>query len=195
MKFRLKNRKKAAMFGLDARIALAIFGALSVISGAALYSAIQDVKTTSIIVELNELSKAVDSFRLDTGQDLPAQGSYGILMAQNLLTSTVSGANVPYISLEKNISAHYLEKNGYRVGVYNRPGTQWGDDDHSDECIVAPCMIWVSILDKYTLSEAEKVDAKVDGTTDITNGKVRAYLNPASLYNIYLQVGPALKQP
>ena len=39
----LKN-KKAAMFGLDARIALAIFGALSVISGAALYSAIQQLR-------------------------------------------------------------------------------------------------------------------------------------------------------
>ena len=33
---------KGAMFGLDARIALAIFGALSVISGAALYSTIQE---------------------------------------------------------------------------------------------------------------------------------------------------------
>ena len=36
--------KKGAMFGLDARIALAIFGALSVISGAALYSAIKESK-------------------------------------------------------------------------------------------------------------------------------------------------------
>lgn len=35
-----KFNKKSAMFGLDARIALAIFGALSVITGAALYSAI-----------------------------------------------------------------------------------------------------------------------------------------------------------
>ena len=33
--------KRGAMFGLDARIALAIFGALLVISSAALYSAIQ----------------------------------------------------------------------------------------------------------------------------------------------------------
>jgi hypothetical protein len=33
--------KKGAMFGLDARIALAIFGALSVISGASLYSEIK----------------------------------------------------------------------------------------------------------------------------------------------------------
>ena len=39
--------KKGAMFGLDARISLAIFGALSVISGAALYSAIQDSKSVS----------------------------------------------------------------------------------------------------------------------------------------------------
>lgn len=36
--------KKGAMFGLDARIALAIFGALSVISGAALYSAYKTQK-------------------------------------------------------------------------------------------------------------------------------------------------------
>ena len=50
--------KKGAMFGLDARIALAIFGALSVISGAALYSAIQDAQATAMIVRLNEVGKA-----------------------------------------------------------------------------------------------------------------------------------------
>tara|TARA_Y100001960_G_scaffold323342_1_gene401616 strand:- start:381 stop:521 length:141 start_codon:yes stop_codon:yes gene_type:complete len=38
----IKMFNKGAMFGLDARIALAIFGALSVISSAALYSAIQE---------------------------------------------------------------------------------------------------------------------------------------------------------
>lgn len=40
--------KKGAIFGLDARIALAILGALYVISGAALYSAIQESKTTKL---------------------------------------------------------------------------------------------------------------------------------------------------
>jgi len=43
---------KGAMFGLDSRIALAIFGALSVISGAALYSAIQEAKATALYNEL-----------------------------------------------------------------------------------------------------------------------------------------------
>lgn len=52
--------RKAAMFGLDARIALAIFGALSVISGAVLYSAIKQAKTEALrqyFVELIKVSE------------------------------------------------------------------------------------------------------------------------------------------
>ena len=59
---------KGAMFGLDARIALAIFGALSVISGAALYSAIQNSKVTAAITEMNEVGKAWEAHYLDTGE-------------------------------------------------------------------------------------------------------------------------------
>jgi type II secretory pathway pseudopilin PulG len=58
--------KKGAMFGLDARIALAIFGALSVISGAALYSAIQQSKAVAMVNSLEEIGKAIDSYRLET---------------------------------------------------------------------------------------------------------------------------------
>ena len=65
------STQKGAMFGLDARIALAIFGGLSVITGAVLYKVIQQVKVTSAVATLNELSKAVESYMLDTGQDLP----------------------------------------------------------------------------------------------------------------------------
>ena len=59
--------KKGAMFGLYARIALAIFGALSVISGAALYSAIQDYKITATVAQFEEFAKATDAYLLDTG--------------------------------------------------------------------------------------------------------------------------------
>ena len=58
------------MFGLDARIALAIFGALSVISGAALYSAIQQAKVTETVTELDNISKAWAQYYLDTGEVL-----------------------------------------------------------------------------------------------------------------------------
>ena len=39
------------MFDLDARIALVIFGALSVISGAELYSSIQTAKNTAVVAQ------------------------------------------------------------------------------------------------------------------------------------------------
>ncbi len=48
------------MFGLDARIALAIFRALSVISGAALYSAIQQSKVIAMVNQFEEIAKAYE---------------------------------------------------------------------------------------------------------------------------------------
>ena len=66
----MKFKNKGAMFGLDVRIALAIFGALSVISGAALYSAIQDAEATAVLTELEEIGKAWEAYYLDTGETL-----------------------------------------------------------------------------------------------------------------------------
>tara|TARA_Y100000590_G_scaffold349124_1_gene400525 strand:+ start:475 stop:951 length:477 start_codon:yes stop_codon:yes gene_type:complete len=60
--------KRGAMFGLDARIALAIFGALSVISGAALYSAIQAAKNEAKVQTGLELYKGIEQYMLDKGE-------------------------------------------------------------------------------------------------------------------------------
>lgn len=67
---------KGAMFGLDARIALAILGALSVISGAALYSAIQEAKITKLLATFNEFEKGLASYLLDVGEDVPLHLSH-----------------------------------------------------------------------------------------------------------------------
>jgi type II secretory pathway pseudopilin PulG len=93
--------KKGAMFGLDARIALAIFGALSVISGAALYSAIQNAHTEKLRQQLNEIVKATEAYYLDTGIQLPYPSSRPILIG-NLVKNydIVAGWQGPYLSYE-----------------------------------------------------------------------------------------------
>jgi hypothetical protein len=93
------NNKHAAMFGLDARIALAIFGALSVISGAALYSAIKQAKVTAFAADIKELAKAVEHASLDVVTDFPVAGG-DQLEIHNLVydKSSLSGWNGPYIS-------------------------------------------------------------------------------------------------
>lgn len=97
------NIKKAAMFGLDARIALAIFGALSVISSAALYSAIQKAELTRIVTGWKEIGKAWEQYYLDTGRDLGVSSSnkYAYLTA-NLIDKPagVKGWQGPYLNYE-----------------------------------------------------------------------------------------------
>ncbi|HAG52212.1 MAG TPA: hypothetical protein DCL21_00295 [Alphaproteobacteria bacterium] len=97
------TNKKGAMFGLDARIALAIFGALSVISGASLYSAIQNAKVTALNQSIVELDKAIEQYYLDTGEMLGQSGSvhgpHDALLIGDLLQNDrgLKGWNGPYI--------------------------------------------------------------------------------------------------
>ena len=100
--------KRAAMFGLDARIALAIFGALSVIGGAALFSAIQQARTTKYAVALTEFVKALDAYELDTYTRV-SEGSFpGSLNLGNLGQNYdgESGWRGPYITSEPYVITH-----------------------------------------------------------------------------------------
>tara|TARA_Y100001960_G_scaffold8308_1_gene8057 strand:- start:1736 stop:2359 length:624 start_codon:yes stop_codon:yes gene_type:complete len=97
--------KKAAMFGLDARIALAIFGALSVISGAALYSAIKTARLEQWRQYFVELNKASDAYYLDTGQELPlANTTYHYTHLSDLVENreTLSTWQGPYFATTKS---------------------------------------------------------------------------------------------
>jgi type II secretory pathway pseudopilin PulG len=114
-----RNLKKAAMFGLDARIALAIFGALSVISGAALYSAIQQAQITRAIVQYNEVYKAIEAYLIDTGANIPNKAASESYMAQmeELGSSVVKGWQGPYLPYEGAIieDTSFFVENGWRI--------------------------------------------------------------------------------
>jgi hypothetical protein len=79
------------MFGLDARIALAIFGLLSVVAGVAAINIFGQASTTALSTELSNLKKAYTEFRMATN-DFPAKFS-------DLLNNDAgySGWNGPYI--------------------------------------------------------------------------------------------------
>ncbi|HAG53200.1 MAG TPA: hypothetical protein DCL21_05380 [Alphaproteobacteria bacterium] len=199
--------KKGAMFGLDARIALAIFGALSVISGAALYSAIQDAKVTSSITELEEVGKAFDAYFFDRGEMMKKDGtSKFALNIGELVSNTESSLNWngPYISLEKGSLSTLLSivNNPKTVSLQYRPNSSWGGADGDTlppaECAAAPCFIWVTIgLAEKTLAHA--IDEKVDGTGDNKTGRIRIWDYTSGVNdgksNVYYQYSVAPVQP
>jgi type II secretory pathway pseudopilin PulG len=185
---------RAAMFGLDARIALAIFGALSVISGAALYSAIQQSKVTQVIVQHKEIEKALEAFLLDTGTDLPVSGIGIAAHAANLVedTDSIAGWNGPYISGTAN--GNY-EIKGIPVGLWKhsfikkaRDGVSWSDPDNvANLCNSSgDCFYWIE-TNCYEKSMVEQIDVQIDGAVDDDAGQLRYTLcsNPATQYKMY----------
>ena len=170
--------KQGAMFGLDARIALAIFGALSVISGAALYSAIQDSKVIAIITELQEVAKAHEQYYLDTGELLSVKTGH-FLDVNELISSTKNGWEGPYLPYGMSDPV-----NGYTLTNTNFPETYlnimqyndaaFGNSTNATPC-GTPCYSFLR-LGKVPVEIADAIDAKVDGENDRLNGKVRVYV-------------------
>tara|TARA_Y100001960_G_C14768695_1_gene878548 strand:- start:2085 stop:2648 length:564 start_codon:yes stop_codon:yes gene_type:complete len=177
--------KKAAMFGLDARIALAIFGALSVISGAALYSAIQDAKLTSTYVQMQEVAKSLESFYIDTGSfpaSFPSGSSYRLNLAE-LVSSTKANWQGPYTSLAIDSTYYLLNSETHeRVTLMVSQKDSWGSCDAGDICEG-----WVLFYRDNGKDFLKSMDAKFDDG-DPATGNIKGWTSSGTLYAMLLKV-------
>lgn len=200
--------KKAAMFGLDARIALAIFGALSVISGAALYSAIEQAQVTKVVTTFNEFEKAVTAYLLDIQRDFPQHDiSLYEYVTLELIESTNSKWKGPYLSAEAlSGEDHYILEpaTGLILFLSRYRNDTWGDGILSggNSCIAdEPCFYYIKThLNRFKTdpnSVAEALDEKFDGGDGYNAGRFRAnFYNGVSTDVIgFLQLMPILNQP
>lgn len=198
------------MFGLDARIALAIFGALSVISGAALYSAIQTAKAISILVEMQEVVKSSESYYLDTGISLPTmsddlstiQGYMHKLPQLIENTDGIAGWKGPYTSHVK-FNEYRLDSPMYFGYFLNtvRNGDDWGGDvdmpDVENWCPSGQsCSFWVGLDGIRDENIPLIIDSKVDGGDGPKTGSFRWHDKGSSPWYIrmFLRAAP-VKNP
>ena len=188
--------KKGAMFGLDARIALAIFGALSVISGAALYSAIQDARATSMLATLNELAKSSEQYLLDTSTKLPLVAGENLDLQDLVLNNNVAGWNGPYIDINA-ISSTQMVYRGYTIYGKIRKQSAWttaltafpdsctdGDEDCAEWFFVYTNVAgdFAEIRNLYTF-----LDNKVDNGDGVDEGRIRLRDGVSSSIRMYYQ--------
>ena len=66
-----KSSQSGALFGMDARMALMIFTVLSGIIGYFAYGRVSDVRSTTLIHELDAYSKALQEYQTDMGMFIP----------------------------------------------------------------------------------------------------------------------------
>ncbi|HAG52559.1 MAG TPA: hypothetical protein DCL21_02110 [Alphaproteobacteria bacterium] len=169
--------KKGAMFGLDARIALAIFGALSVISGAALYSAIKEAKIIAMVTEMREVAKGYESYYLDTGSQLPTKNTVA-LDVNKLISDTAIGWKGPYLQygIQNPTTGYTLTGTGFpddNVSIYYYTDADFGDAVNPTQC-GTPCYAYLRFAD-VPLETANEIDLKIDGANDSTKGNIRLY--------------------
>ncbi|PPR09936.1 MAG: hypothetical protein CFH44_00288 [Proteobacteria bacterium] len=196
---------KGAMFGLDARIALAIFGALSVISGAALYSAIQETKATALLTELRETGKAWEQFYLDTGFKFIRKSISDIYIfdGQSLVenNNNLNNWKGPYLNLSLTACHTYMcidhpiYKNIHLI-IANNSNT-WGDDitwnDTSHGLCLSgqSCSLWSTIGGIESNSLVKSIDIIVDGTDSPKSGNFKwYYVNDDGMHRIFLKIAP-----
>tara|TARA_Y100001960_G_scaffold333783_1_gene440938 strand:+ start:791 stop:1411 length:621 start_codon:yes stop_codon:yes gene_type:complete len=183
---------KAAMFGLDARIALAIFGALSVISGAALYSAIKTAKTEQLRQNFVEIIKASEQYYLDNFSPLKNYAANVFIYSADLVNNreSLSTWNGPYLQGTAQGSASF--KNQYTKSIHAntyftiflRQSDTWTEmnDTISDEmCTVGDsnCSEWISLvaneasISSTVLNIFNDLDDLVDNGDGALEGTVR----------------------
>lgn len=155
--------KQGAMFGLDARIALAIFGALSVISGAALYSAIQQAKITSFVTDMEELEKSIEQYYLDTGEIMESSSGNPTmdLSVDGLFNKppNVNNWQGPYTSLDQR-NAGVID---YAGGTITLPYRLVG---HPSACTSGnkKCRVYIWFAKSNSIDFYKSIEKFVDGT-------------------------------
>lgn len=216
--------KSAAMFGLDARIALTIFGALSVITGAAIYGVLKKVHSVKTIYEMKEVMKAYEAYWLDT-QETPKQVAnetvgwsnwrfYFVNLNDLIKNPGVKGWKGPYLQGYYINEAYPLEDrktglskidNEYDVQMfYGNISTDWGSHDSSGNpgnsfqgyCESGEeCALWISSAPNLNKSVIEKMDKEYDGGDGPASGNVKWCMNNAETYYYYFLKFLPVKNP
>jgi Tfp pilus assembly major pilin PilA len=171
-----RNTQQGAMFGLDARIALAIFGVLSVVAGVAAINVFSQAAVTALTTELSNMKKAYQEFHLSTGDHT----TRFLDLVDN--QSEILNWNGPYIDLLSDKSRSY--------GVYSIvEGRQDVAGVPPVPCDAASsagiCASWLKVKD----SVAADVDKALDAEASANSGVFRIELQPGGTDDVFFLLG------
>ena len=167
------SSQSGAMFGLDARIALAIFGILSVVAGVAAINVFSQASTTAMVTEFSNIKKAYTEFHLATGEH-----------------------TTRFMDLIDNDTGYSGWSGPYMEGMLSDKSRQYGTysfaEGRQDVAGVPPvecsgggiCATWLK-LTKVKDSVAAEVDKTLDSTATANSGVFRIEFVPGPTDDVY----------
>ncbi len=209
--YNLFNKQRGAMFGIDARLMLAIFSGLSVVTGLSMAGILTGSKATGVSKDVETITNAIASIQQDFGGPIHtisgSSGAKNLIALFDLDTAYISTADQdkwlgPYIE-ELPIDSGYAQNR-----FYGRMTLEMKQKNKANNCSTSdyrPCYYWLTIA-KVPDAVAEKFNNQVDGTSEgsnaNTNGNVRwdTYASGHASYatlgpnHLWVRVGAAIKR-
>lgn len=168
--FKRIKSQHGAMFGLDARITLIIFGALAAVTGVIMSNVAPEANTTALATDLNNVSKAYQNYILDTSSN-PAYLDKPNRAKENFLTlindPKTYGWKGPYLLLASEKHPKYGHY-GLVEGEFNTAGAP----PVSPCSKGSSCVVWLK-LTEVPSDTALDLDKKMDGETSEEKGRLR----------------------
>lgn len=186
---KLFTSQKGAMFGLDSRIALAIFGIISVLAGAFAAVNTLTIQAQGFSEELKGFRGAIEGIHRDLQRGLHS----------SLITNTSANAmqalydsSVIQAAYRNKWVGPYVDRS---TSIHPKYGTmliERYEDDHTTACTVNPCYLWLTYSD-VRLSIIEKINEVMDGTGEAspsTSGLI--HWSGSDPYKLWYKVGIAI---
>lgn len=189
------HRQSGALFGLDARIAMAVFGVLTLIAGAAIINNMDSSRAKSLANELGDMGRAVEGIQHDLKTDLfealdnPTESNaFGALFDNMLIADRdrLRGKWIgPYITFTSAIHPRY---GNLLIQKHPASSTQPCSEDQL-------CYLWV-VYSNVKRDISQEVNDIIDGakeTNPETEGRVQWQTKGDAEGPLYYRASKALK--
>ncbi len=187
----MKNTQRGALFGIDARIAMAILGALALISGSTMHLMIPEIKAKNLIKGIEVYKASVEGMQYDLKRDIPsvitATGDLQIKSFQAL--NDVTQIQVPF---RVNWLGPYLKSQQSDASVHKDYGQMHlirAEQNDFTDLVCTSCFYWLQI-DNVPQEAFSIVNDNSDGVGEgapTTQGRARWVAN-----TLYVRLGRSL---
>ena len=191
---RHNNSQLGALFGLDARIALAVFSLLAVVAGAAMVMNVNESRAKGLVAELVDTGKAIEQFHADVKEDIfmvleePTEARAFQALYDNMVVTEADNRrgrwNGPYLRAASNFSANYGE-----MSLRKRSGNHQQDCDSENLCYI--WLVYSEVQPDVVREANELMDGVGEAAADVS-GRIQWSQQEDRKLVLYYRVSKAL---
>jgi type II secretory pathway pseudopilin PulG len=143
----MQTHQRGAMFGLDARVALMIFGILAVIAGYVGFGRIESAKQVALVAELQAFEMAIANYQADLG-------TFMLFTLDKPIDDTNSAEDIAALwditkvkeNFRKRWNGPYIAREDRKSREYGNYGVFYSQSDRQNYCTAqSECAIWLTL--------------------------------------------------